>query len=201
MNYLLPILILVILAVIYAGSLQKSSSRLMVVSVVLVLILGLCWMQLRGGSEGFTGLSGYSPLGYNMRIQGADGCAGGTKAYDYAAVNAMVGNGGYDGLRLKSDLVTKPLLNDVTIFSPVGDGTILGEAMNSDRFPNIDGTPNSPKSMFILKNAQVSWDCCPSIYGSDGLGGRGCPCVSKEQLDMFAGRGKNKTVPVEYPGI
>lgn len=197
MNYLLPIIILVILSLIYAGSLKNPSSRLMVVSVVLLLILLLCWLQLRGGSEGFMGFSGYSPLGYNMRIQGADRCAGSSKGYDYAAVNQLVGNAGYDGLRLKSELVTKPLLNDVTIFSPVGDGTILRDAMNSDRFPNIDGTPNSPKSMFVLKNSQVSWDCCPSTFSSD----MGCVCTSKEQLDMYAGRGKNKTNPVEYPGI
>ncbi len=197
MNYLLPILILIILALIYAGSLQKPRTRLMVVSVVLVLILLLCWMQLRGNNESFMNFSGYAPLSYNMRIQGADGCNSGKKAYDYAAINQQVGNAGYDGLRLKSELVTKPLLSDVTIFSPVGDGTILRDAMNSDRFPNIDGTPNSPKSMFVLKNSQVSWDCCPSIHSSD----MGCVCTSKEQLDMFAGRGKNKTMPVEYPGI
>jgi hypothetical protein len=155
-------------------------------------------MQMGSGKEGF---GGYAPLGYNMRIAGADGSSSGCGGYDYAGINAKVGNAGYDGIRLKSELVTKPLLNDVTIFSPVGDGYKLGEAMNSELFPNIDGTPNSPKSMFVLKNAQVSWDCCPSVFGSDGLGGRGCPCVSKEQLDMFAGRGKNRTAPDTYPSM
>jgi hypothetical protein len=199
MNYFMPLLILIILAVIYAGSLQKSSSRLMVVVIVLFLILSLCWIQLNGNNkERFMNFSGYSPLGYNMRISGADGSAPvGCGGYDYAGINNRVGNAGYDGLLLKSKLVTKPLLNDVTIFSPVGDGYKLGDAIGSDRFPNIDGTPNSPRSMFVLKNSQVSWDCCPSIHSSD----MGCVCTSKEQMDMFAGRGKNRTAPDTYPSM
>ena len=196
MNYFLPVLILIVLAILYAGSLQKSSSRLMVVVIVLALILVLCWMQMRG--NGMEGFNGYSPLGYNMRIAGQDGSAPvGCGGYDYAGINAKVGNAGYDGLRLKSNMVTKPLLNDVTIFSPVGDGYKLGEALGSENATTIDGQPGSPKSMFVLKNSQVSWDCCPSIHSSD----MGCVCTSEEQMNMFAGRGGNRSAPDTYPSM
>ena len=205
----LPLIILVILGCVFAGSLKTPKSRLTVVVSILVLILILCYIQMRTKKyEGFTSsLQGYSPIGYTMSNGGSGGNVGidgqdsnvNSGSYNYGDINNQIGTGGtYDGIRLKNQIATNPLINDVTIFNNVGDGYILKDSMNSEQFPTIDGQPNSPKSMFVLKNNSVSWDCCPSTFGA---GMNGCVCPSKEQLDMFAGRSGNRTRPVEYPGM
>jgi hypothetical protein len=208
MQMLLPLLILVILGCIYAGSLKTSKSRLTVVVFILVIILILCYIQMSyKNREMFSGFNGYSPLNYVMTNGGSGGNVGidGQNSnvdcgrYNYGDINSQIGpSGTYDGLRLKSRIATNPLINDVTIFNNVGDGYVLKDAMNSENFPTIDGQLDSPKSMFVLKNNAVSWDCCPSTFGA---GMNGCVCPSKEQLNMFAGRSGNRTIPVEYPGI
>lgn len=208
MTMFLSLIILVILGCIYAGSLKSPKSRLTVVVCILMLILLLCYFQMKTKSkESFNNLSGYAPLDYKM-LNGGSGGNVGIDGQDsnvdcgktnYGSINDQIGpSGTYDGLMLKSQLVTRPLLNDVTIFNNVGDGYVLKDAMNSENFPLIDGQKGSPKSMFILKNNAVSWDCCPSTYGA---GMNGCVCTSKEQLDMFAGRSGNKTMPIEYPAM
>ena len=205
---LLPLIILVILGCIYAGSLKTSKSRLTVVVFILLIILILCYVQMSyKNREMFSGISGFAPLDYTMRNGGSGGNVGidgqdskiDCGRYNYGDINSQIGpSGTYDGLRLKSNIPTNPLINDVTIFNNVGDGYILKDSMNSQDFPTIDGQPNSPRSMFVLKNNAVSWDCCPSTFGA---GMNGCVCPSKEQLNMFAGRSGNRTIPVEYPGM
>ena len=103
MNYLLPLIILIILACVYAGSLKNPKSRLTVVVVVLAFILVLCWLQMGGDvwrREGFMGFTGYAPVsGYNMRIDGDDGSSVGCGGYNYADVNSQVGSmGSYDNI-------------------------------------------------------------------------------------------------------
>jgi hypothetical protein len=209
MYMFLPLIILVILGCIFAGSLKTPQSRLTVVVCILVIILILCYIQMRTkGKERFSSsLSGYAPLDYTMKNGGSGGNVGidgqdsnvNCGRYNYGDINSQIGTSGtYDGIRLKSQIATNPLINDVTIFNNVGDGYVLKDAMNSQDFPTIDGQPNSPKSMFVLKNNAVSWDCCPSTFGA---GMNGCVCPSKEQLAMFAGRSGNRTLPVEYPGM
>ena len=205
---LLPLLILVILGCIYAGSLKTAKSRLTVVVFILVIILILCYIQMSyKNKEMFSGFNGYSPIDYVMTNGGSGGNVGidgqdskvDCGRYNYGDINSQIGpSGTYDGLRLKSSIATNPLINDVTIFNNVGDGYVLKDAMNSQDFPTIDGQEGSPKSMFVLKNNAVSWDCCPSTFGA---GMNGCVCPSKEQLAMFAGRSGNRTIPVEYPGM
>jgi len=202
------LLILIILGCVYAGSLQTAKSRLAVVVSILVIILILCYIQISyKNKEMFSGFNGYSPLGYVMTNGGSGGNVGidgqdsnvDCGRYNYGDINSQIGpSGTYDGIRLKSRIATNPLINDVTIFNNVGDGYILKDAMNSQYFPSIDGQKDSPKSMFVLKNNAVSWDCCPSTFGA---GMNGCVCPSQEQLNMFAGRSGNRTIPVEYPGL
>ena len=207
----LSLIILVILGCIFAGSLKTPRSRLTVVVGILLMILILCYIQMKTkGKEGFSNnsLSGYAPLGYIMKNGGSGGNVGidgqdsnvNCGNYNYGDINSKISSISrtYDGISLKSKIATNPLINDVTIFNNVGDGYILKDSMNSQNFPTIDGQPNSPKSMFVLKNNAVSWDCCPSTFGA---GMNGCVCPSKEQLDMFAGRSGNKTLPVEYPSM
>lgn len=210
MNMLLPLIILLILGCIYAGSLKTPSSRLCVVVCILIIILTLCYFQMQAidinqlgktigktiGLESFE--SGYAPLEYTM--QNGNSYSNG---YNYGDVNSQMGSTGtYDGIRFKTNTINKPLISDPMFWSPTGDGYILKDSMNSENFPSIDGQKGSPRSMFVLKNSDTSWDCCGSSpFSGDGNGGRGCPCISKEQMDMFAGRSGNRTLPVEYPGM
>lgn len=198
-HMLLPFIILIVLACIYAGSLKNPSSRLCVVVCVLIVILLLCALQVHGREGFLSGYSGYSPIGYTMRNGGSGvGEDGGCGGYNYKDINNQIGSTGtYDGIRLKSKIVTKPLLNSPVIFTPTGDGVPLTQPLGNAMYPTIDGQTGSPKFLFSLANNQSSWDCCPSPFGSDG--GDGCVCLSEEQLAMFSRRGGNKTKPVEYP--
>ena len=202
MNYLLPLIILIILACVYAGSLKNPKSRLTVVVVVLAFILVLCWLQMQGDvsrREGFSGFGGYAPLGYNMRIAGDNGTSSGCGGYNYADVNSQVGSSGYDGIRLTSKLTTRPLENTVSIFTPTGDQVALTEPLGNKDYPNIDNNPNSPKFLFSYARNVSSPDC----FGSSNLmSDSGAICYSPEQLKMFGHRGGNADPRnKEYPGI
>ena len=216
MNLLLPLIILVLLAVIWAASLNNPQMRLYVVIGILVMILTLCWLQSNNirisynnsnsvsnnNLENFE-VSGYAPLGYTLRVNDGNvekansvGCDG----YNYMDINSQISPmGTYDGLVLPSSIPVKPLMKNVFINSPVGDDIKLTQDPASKNFPTVDGLPNSDKHLFTFANNQVSWDCCPSPYGTDS--GRGCVCLSQEQLDMFRQRGANKRGMVEYPDI
>ena len=185
------------IGVIYAGMQKESSKRLVTILVVLLMIILVCYLQLR--AETFTG---YAPIDYLMgRISGNSGNVDSVDGYRYADINQNISPlNNYDGLVLKSKLTTNPLIKNPVIFSPVGDGVVLTEDPASKNFPTVDGQKGSPKHLFMFANNQVSWDCCGSSnITSDGLGGRGCVCYSPEQIRMFQGRGMNKTNPVEYP--
>lgn len=193
-----PLIILVILGCLYAGSLKSTTSRLRVVVCMLIVILFLCYLQIATG-EAFSGYSysGYAPIDYklNNNNYNKQGCGD----VNYAAFNNQVSSTGtYDGIRLKSNIVTKPLIDPVTIFSPVGDGVKLTQPLGNELFPSVDGQPKSAKHMFAFAYNTVSPDCCGSSNISSDMG---CVCYSPEQLKMFGHRAGNLTEPIEYPGI
>jgi len=191
MNFFLPFISLILLGCIYAGSLKTPKERLTVVVVVLLFILFLCYMQ-NGKLELFTG--GYAPLEYTMK-NGREGCDG----YNYNDINSQIGPiGTYDGLVLKSKIVTKPLVNPY-IFTPTGDAVLLTEDPASQFFPTVDGLKDSPKHLFTFANNQRSWECCGSSNITSDM--NGCVCYSPEQLKMFGHRAGNLTEPIEYPGV
>ena len=201
MNYLLPLIILIILACVYAGSLKNPKSRLTVVVVVLAFILVLCWLQMGGDGrrrEGFMGFTGYAPVsGYNMRIAGDDGSSVGCGGYNYADVNSQVGSSGYDGIMLKTPKNNYQLIKEPMIWATTGDGSIIGDAMNSENFPTVDGKVGSPKSMFMFKNNMASPLFCPSTFSTS----MGCVATTNSQREMINGRQGNRTSPDSYPGI
>ena len=204
MNLLLPLIVLIILAVLWAGSVENPKKRLCIVVCVLILILLLCWLQtgLQNMLEPFS-LSGYAPLTYKLRVDDGNPMSMGPKScdgYNYMDINSQISSTGtYDGIVLPNKLVSAPLLNKVFINSPVGDDIQLTQDPASKNFPTVDGQPNSDKHLFMLANNIVSWDCCPSQFGTDSS--RGCVCLSKEQLDLFRRRGANKQNMVEYPDM
>ena len=187
---LLSLIILVILGCVYAGSLKTSSKRLSVVVCMLILILLLCYLQIYY-REGF---SGYAPLDYKL----SNGSCS-KNQFNYGDVNSQISSTGtYDGIKLKSHIVTKPLIDPVTIFSPVGDGIKLTQPLGNELYPSVDGQPKSPKHMFSFAYNAVSPECCGSSNISSDMG---CVCYSPEQLKMFGHRAGNLTEPIEYPGI
>lgn len=190
---LLSLIILVILGCIYAGSLKSSSQRLSVVVCMLLIILFLCYLKI--SSEGFSGYKGYAPLDYKLQNGSRPGCGG----LNYTDINSQISSTGtYDGIRLQSNLVTKPLVDPVTIFSPVGDGIQLTQPLGNQMYPTVDGTPNGDKFLFSFAHNTVSPDCCGHSNMSSDMG---CMCYSPEQLQMFGHRAGNLTEPIEYPGI
>jgi hypothetical protein len=199
MNILLPLIILIILAVIYAGSLNSPRSRLYVVVVVLILILFLCWLQMRSSKsmlEGFQ-MSGYAPLEYKLKLDDANSAKKGCDGYNYMNINNQISPlGTYDGLRLPLNLSTAPLMNKVFINSPVGDDIQLTEDPASKYFPSVDGTPNGEKHLFVFAKNNYGGDCHSQYSTSTGQ-----LCISPEQVNMFMGRGKNLTSPQEHPGM
>ena len=222
MNILLPLIVLVILAVLYAGTVNNARTRLYVVIGVLVIVFGLCWLELRsnglGGMEwmreGFvsassagagSGLAGYAPLDYTMRTTdnnpnlagSASSTPGGCDGYNYQNLNSLISPiGSYDGIRLPNKIDTAPLMGKVFITSPVGDDIQLTEDPASKNFPTVDGTPNGEKHLFVFANNNFG-GTCHSQYSTD----RGQICISPEQVNMFMGRGKNLTPPQEYPSM
>lgn len=69
----------------------------------------------------------------------------------------------------------------------------ISEENNSDG-PNVDGTKNSQKNMFMFAYNQCSPKCCPSTYSCDG----GCICTTKNQRNFIASRGENNNGESEY---
>ncbi len=212
MNILLPLIVLIILAVLYAGTVNNARTRLYVVIGVLVIVFGLCWMELKPSTgrymlEGFKGssLGGYAPLDYTMRIidnnpnlaGSAGSTPGGCDGYNYQNLNSLISPlGSYDGIRLPNKIDTEPLMGKVFITSPVGDDIQLTEDPASKYFPSVDGTPNGEKHLFVFaKNNRSPF--CHSQYSSS----EGQVCISPEQVNMFMGRGKNLTAPQEYPSM
>jgi len=204
MNLLLPLIVLIILALLWAGSVENPKKRLCIIVSVLILILLLCWLQTGAQNmlEPFS-LSGYAPLSYKLRVDNGNPMSMGPKScdgYNYMDINSQISSTGtYDGIVLPNKLASAPLLNKVFINSPVGDDIQLTQDPASKNFPTVDGQPNSDKHLFMLANNIVSWDCCPSQFGTDSS--RGCVCLSKEQLDLFRRRGANKQGMVEYPDM
>jgi hypothetical protein len=206
MNILLPLIILIILAVLYAGSVNNPRTRLYIVIGVLVLVFILCWLELNPSMrpsilEGFTGVNGYAPLNYVMRVADTDpttaGSGTGCDGYNYMDVNSQISPlGTYDGIRLPSRIETAPLMKDVFITSPVGDDIKLTEDPASKYFPSVDGTPNGEKHLFVFAKNNYGGKCHSQYSTSTGQ-----LCISPEQLNMFMGRGNNLTRPQEYPGM
>jgi hypothetical protein len=206
MNILLPLIILIILAVLYAGTVNSARTRLYVVIAVLTIVMGLCWIELHPGksvdSLTMEGFSGYAPLDYTMRLidnnPNMAGSAGtGCDGFNYMDVNSQISPlGTYDGIRLPSKIDTVPLMNKVFLTSPVGDDIQLTQDPASKNFPTVDGTPNTDKHLFVFANNNNN-PACHSQYSTS----TGQICLSNEQVNMFMGRGKNLTSPQERPGM
>jgi hypothetical protein len=185
-------ILLVILGIIISANMKNH--RMTTLLVVLLFVLIICYVRymLHKKNEGFSSNYYFAPLDYTM----SGGCSG-MQSPSSNLVYPSMGPMAWDGLVLKSTpKEEKPLLSDVTIFSPVGDGIRLTEGLDSQNFPTVDGKPDSPHHLFLLAHNQVSADCCPSTFSDS----RGCVCLTKEQRDMINKRLGNRSSDL-YPNI
>jgi hypothetical protein len=60
--------------------------------------------------------------------------------------------------------------------------------------PTVDGTPNTPKDMFMFAHNQCKPGCCPSTYSCD----HGCVCTTEQQRKFINSRGENRHGSIKY---
>lgn len=58
---------------------------------------------------------------------------------------------------------------------------------NDESLPTVDGTTDTPRSMFALAFNKCDPSCCPSTYSCSG----GCVCMTDKQYDFIGTRGSN----------
>lgn len=93
-----------------------------------------------------------------------------------AADVKMPGIGAYDGIRLKA-----------AGGNEYWRATAPNEPLKGPAFQV------GPDNLFMFKNNQCKPECCPSSFSC----GSGCVCTTAKQRDFIAGRGGNRTNPVD----
>ena len=192
--YTLLTILLVVCGILLTAKLQNQ--RLTTLLVVLLMVLVVCYIRYmlnhRGRWEGFTSGYNLAPIDYTM----SGGCSGMTAPSTELVYPAMAPLA-WDGLVLKSTPKPDvPLISDVTIFSPVGDGIRLTEAPDAKNFPTVDGKDGSPRHLFMLAHNQVRPECCPSTFSTS----TGCVCLTDAQKQLVNKRWGNRSRDL-YPGI
>ena len=108
--------------------------------------------------------------------------------------------GQYDGLVLKNPENKHNLQSPDDIYTLFGTPTSLEDTTSvydpdRNNYPSVDGTENSPKSMFAFAFNKSSPACCPGTYSSD----MGCVCQTTEQNKYINQRGGNRRgSPTEF---
>ena len=149
--YTLLTILLVVAGILLTSKAQNQ--RLTTLMVVLLMVLVVCYVRymVNRRSEGFTSNYNFAPMGYTM----SGGCSG-VEAPSTDLVYPAMAPLAWDGLVLKSTPKPDvPLISDVTIFSPVGDGIRLTESLDAANFPTVDGKPDSPHHLFQIGRAHV----------------------------------------------
>lgn len=174
MNSLLPLILLLILAILFAASNTKSETKMIVCAGMVLVILLAFHFNMR---ERFLT---YAPVLNKM------GECGGLKLNDVDMVYPVGGN--MSNLKLHGKARPElPLISEVTIFSPVGDGIRLTSDLASNKFPTVDGTHDTPRHLFMLAHNQSS-PYCRSTFSTD----RGQLCTTENQRNFINRRGGNR---------
>ena len=102
----------------------------------------------------------------------------------------------YSGIKLQQVNNDKQLKSKIyTSFgtpNPLDD--IYPIESNYSNATNVDGTPDSPKSMAMFKYNSCEAECCPSTYSCSN----GCICQTENQKKFINSRGNNRTAPSEF---
>jgi hypothetical protein len=184
--YTLLTILLLLFGIIF--TLSNSNSKLATILVILLIVLVICYTRFMiERDESFI-----APADYINGVGGAISTADTRLAADNGANSMPIA---WDGLKFHAVASpTVPLISDVTIFSPVGDGILLTPDINAGKMPPLNGNStigaaSGMKGLFMFSHNQTNPACCPSQYSSD----TGCLCVTKEQSDFIASRGGNYT--------
>lgn len=176
MENLAPVVLLLLLGILYMSINEADKSSMNVILLIIILIFVYCYYNMRDS------FINYASTQYKM------GKCGGIQLSQKRDVLPI--GGSYSNLVLKPEKrQSYPLVSDVTIFSPVGDGIKLTPGMQSHRFPSVDGRRGSPKKMFMFAHNQHRPECCPSTYSSS----LGCVCTTDKQRKFLNMRGANRT--------
>ncbi len=109
------------------------------------------------------------------------------------------GIGPYSNIKLKhsngDNFMRNPKLEELqsgNMYVPSGtplplEPTLSGPLWGSTG-TTVDGTDQTPESMFMFKYNQCKPECCPGTYSCSG----GCVCRNKKQRDFIANRGNNR---------
>ena len=99
----------------------------------------------------------------------------------------------YHGTYLRNPSRNEPLYDKIVVPQghpiPLYDSVVDIDNLSTNG-PTLDGTKNTPNSMFVFTKNQCKPECCPSTYSCDG----GCVCTTLEQRKYIGvNRGNNKT--------
>jgi len=101
--------------------------------------------------------------------------------------------GPYDGIVLppSGDVynLMQPTRQNATVLGyqvPLQQPNPNSEVGYSETYPTVDGTPNTPKDLFMFAHNMSHPDCCPSTYSTS----TGCICTTPEQRNWIFMRGK-----------
>ena len=181
MENLAPVVLLLLLAILYMSIQKADKSSMNAILLIIILVFVYCYYNMRDS------FINYASTEYKM------GKCGGLRLSQKRDVLPM--GGSYSNLVLKPESSQPyPLVSDVTIFSPVGEGIKLTPDMHSHRYPSVDGKRGSPKNLFMFAHNQHRPECCPSTYSSS----LGCVCTTDKQRQFINMRGANRT-DVEDP--
>jgi hypothetical protein len=169
---LVPLLIFLIVAVVFAVSQKKIKNNLLYALAGVCVIMAICFIDMR---ERFTN---YAPVNQAM------GKCGGKDVTGWPEFK-----GSYAGLKIANsrDKENYKLLSSTTIFSPVGEGIKLTSDPASGTFPTVDGEEGSPQNLFMLAHNVAHPSCCPSTFSTS----TGCVCTTNKQRNFINSRGNN----------
>lgn len=170
-----------------------SSLSLKKVAMVLVVVYLLSWLLSKIFTIHLSEPTGIlSAIGYKGDIP--------VEHFEVASAPLDYGIGQYSNLILQNPPNNAKL---ITNQGYVPQGTPLPleiEATNSyppfpvTSGPSVDGTKDTPNSMFMFSHNQCKPECCPATFSCSG----GCVCSTKKQQDFIHSRGNGSTVPSEY---
>ena len=164
----LTIGLLLTLLILYL-SIEKKTHFIIVSSIFIIISLVLYRDNTNKEHFGDSGYLNYSMGPYSNLILKPKGCSKWRHPPANLPLNNDINNNVYQGNQL-------PLKKNKYI------------DLNNPDGPNVDGTKNSPKSLFMFSFNKCSPECCPSTYSCD----KGCVCTNEKQRHFINTRGTPK---------
>lgn len=146
----------------------REKKTFVILSVIFVGISCLIYKYNNDKKEQFSNLN-YSMGPYSNLVLKPKGCSNWRHSPSNLPLNNDINNNVYQGNQL-------PLKQNKYV------------DLNNPEAPNVDGTSQSPKSMFMFSFNKCAPECCPSTYSCD----KGCVCTNEKQRHFINTRGVPK---------